>query len=61
MKKFFAEYCSSSVNFYVSYSKRECNHSYSEYYDSENYAYSDNHESIERRIRYSSVETLLGL
>ncbi len=61
MKKFNVYYCSSSVNFYASYSKRERNHSYSEYYDSENYAYSDCHESIERRIRYSSVESLLGL
>ena len=61
MNKFNARYCSSSVNYYAAYAKREYSYAYSGSYDPDNYAYSDSRETFERYIGHSSVESLLGI
>ena len=61
MKKFNAQYCASSVNYYASYAKREYSYACFDSYDPDNYAYCDSRESYERRIRRCSVESLFDI
>ena len=61
MKMFFAEYCSSSVNFYASYAKHEYRCAYSDSYDPDHYAYCVSRENYERRINLCSVESLFEI
>lgn len=61
MKKFHAQYCSSSVNYYVTYAKREYSYACFDSYDPDNYAYCDSRENYERRINRCSVESLFEI